>query len=54
MSSINSKASLDTISLYNNWLKTLELDLGSQLNSDQQKQAKASFYAMVYDSLETD
>lgn len=51
---LNSFAQLDSdenrerISAYKNWLKTLELSLNQDLTVEDQKQAKAYFYSLVY------
>jgi hypothetical protein len=37
-----------TVNAYYNWLKSLKSDLGRDLTVDETKQAKASFYSMVY------
>jgi hypothetical protein len=37
-----------TVKSYYNWLKSLKSDLGRDLTVDETKQAKASFYSMVY------
>jgi hypothetical protein len=42
----------DKISAYSIWLKELKSDLNKDLTVDEQKQAKASFYSMVYSSIE--
>lgn len=50
-------ASLDTLDknqiiiAYSVWLKELKADLNKELTVDEHKQAKASFYSMVYSSL---
>jgi hypothetical protein len=36
---------------FNNWIKALRSDLNRDLSVDETKQAKASYYAMVYDSI---
>jgi hypothetical protein len=38
------------IQQYSTWSKVLRSELGRELNSDETKQAKASFYSMVYES----
>ena len=49
LSSINEiDESPEIIKSYNNWLKELRLDLNKDLTVDELKQAKASFYCMVY------
>ena len=42
----------DTVSAYSVWLKELKSDLNKDLTVDEQKQAKASFYSMVYSFIE--
>jgi hypothetical protein len=42
----------DKISAYSSWLKELRSELNKDLTVDEQKQAKASFYSMVYSSIE--
>ena len=42
----------DKVSAYSIWLKELKSDLNKDLTVDEQKQAKASFYSMVYSSIE--
>jgi hypothetical protein len=42
----------DTASAYSVWLKELKSDLNKDLTVDEQKQAKASFYSMVYSFIE--
>lgn len=42
----------DKISAYSSWLKELKAELNKDLTVDEQKQAKASFYSMVYSSIE--
>ena len=44
------QANAMTINYYN-WLKALKSDLGRDLTMDENKQAKASYYSMVYDTL---
>jgi hypothetical protein len=48
--SLDDKNNLEKISAYKNWLKTIEQTLDRSLTVDEQKQAKASFYSMVYSS----
>lgn len=48
---IDSPENLKILSTYQTWLKALEIEIGHQLTTEQQKQAKASFYSMVYNSL---
>ena len=50
MAKIDSLETSNTILAYQNWLKNIESEIGHQLTSDQQKQAKASFYTVVYNS----
>jgi hypothetical protein len=50
---IDSEDSLLTTVSYKNWLKTLELNLNHSLTVDDQKQAKAYFYSLVYSSEST-
>jgi hypothetical protein len=38
---------------YYNWLKLLKSDIGRDLTMEENKQAKASYYSLVYDSLNT-
>jgi len=40
------------INAYHNWINQLRLALNKELTVEEQKQAKASFYSMVYSSLE--
>jgi hypothetical protein len=47
---INTSATHDRIIEYKNWLKTIEQTLGQPLSVEDQKQAKASFYSLVYSS----
>jgi hypothetical protein len=42
----------ETILAYSVWLKELKADLNKDLSVDEHKQAKASFYSMVYSSIE--
>jgi len=42
----------ETILAYSVWLKELKADLNKELSVDEHKQAKASFYSMVYSSIE--
>lgn len=42
----------ETIIAYSVWLKELKADLNKDLSVDEHKQAKASFYSMVYSSIE--
>lgn len=42
----------ETILSYSVWLKELKADLNKDLSVDEHKQAKASFYSMVYSSIE--
>jgi hypothetical protein len=42
----------EKISLYNSWINQLRLELSKELTVEEQKQAKASFYSMVYSNLE--
>lgn len=42
----------DKVSAYSAWLKELRSELNKDLTVDEQKQAKASFYSMVYSSIE--
>ena len=37
---------------YNDWIKSLKFDLGRELSTEENKQAKASYYSMVYDSID--
>ncbi len=48
MSVVDSSISQKICGEYNNWLKRLSADLMEPLSVDDQKQAKASFYHMVY------
>lgn len=51
---VNSMASTpkaDNLHTYYIWLKALQSDLGRELTVDETKQAKASFYSMVYSEL---
>ena len=41
------------VSGYCNWLKNIKNDLNKDLSVEEQKQAKASFYSMVYSNLDT-
>ena len=49
-SKINTSATQDTLIEYKNWLKSIEQTLDQSLSVDDQKQAKASFYSLVYSS----
>ena len=40
----------EKILAYKNWLKNIEQTLDQKLTVEEQKQAKASFYSMVYSS----
>lgn len=51
LKNIDSINNLKIYALYTNWLKNIEIDIGRSLTADQQKQAKASFYSMVYTEL---
>lgn len=42
----------ETVAAYSVWLKELKSDLNKELTVDEQKQAKASFYSMVYSPIE--
>jgi hypothetical protein len=42
----------ETIIAYSVWIKELKADLNKDLSVDEHKQAKASFYSMVYSSIE--
>lgn len=45
---IDSNTNNSIISTYNNWLKTIANEIDSHLSTEDTKQAKASFYSMVY------
>jgi hypothetical protein len=47
---INQQNNAITIN-YNNWLKALQSDLGRELTIEETKQARASYYSMVYELL---
>jgi hypothetical protein len=49
----NEKDFNNIINGYNNWLKSIKNDLNKDLSVEEQKQAKASFYSMVYSKLES-
>jgi hypothetical protein len=49
-SKIDTSATQDTLTEYKNWLKSIEQTLDQTLSVDDQKQAKASFYSLVYSS----
>jgi hypothetical protein len=49
-SKIDTSATRDTLVEYKNWLKSIEQTLDQSLSVDDQKQAKASFYSLVYSS----
>jgi hypothetical protein len=49
-SRIDTSATQDTLVEYKNWLKSIEQTLDQTLSVDDQKQAKASFYSLVYSS----
>ena len=49
----NEKDFNNVISGYNIWLKNIKNDLNKDLSVEEQKQAKASFYSMVYSKLES-
>jgi hypothetical protein len=49
---VDSNASSITKNYYN-WLKLLKSDIGRDLTMEENKQAKASYYSLVYDSLNT-
>tara|TARA_R100000278_G_scaffold120969_1_gene103969 strand:- start:4726 stop:6915 length:2190 start_codon:yes stop_codon:yes gene_type:complete len=46
--SINTNANLELMGHYINWQKSIQQDLPHTMSLDDQKQAKASFYSMVY------
>ena len=48
---INEFDNNESILAYSVWLKELKADMNKELTVDEQKQAKASFYSMVYSSL---
>jgi hypothetical protein len=52
LSKIDSPQNQKILSLYYSWIRALEIEIGHALNMDQQKQAKASFYSMVYNSFD--
>ena len=47
---INNQSNAMTSNYYN-WLKALKSDLGRELSVEESKQAKASYYSMVYNSI---
>ena len=47
---IDKKEHNHIIETYKNWLKEIANELNTQLSVEEQKQAKASFYSMVYSS----
>ena len=49
-SNIDTSATHNTLIEYKNWLKSIEQTLDQSLSVDDQKQAKASFYSLVYSS----
>jgi hypothetical protein len=49
-SNIDTYATQNTLIEYKNWLKSIEQTLDQSLSVDDQKQAKASFYSLVYSS----
>jgi hypothetical protein len=49
-SNIDTSATQNTLMEYKNWLKSIEQTLDQSLSVDDQKQAKASFYSLVYSS----
>jgi hypothetical protein len=49
-SNIDTSATHNTLVEYKNWLKSIEQTLDQSLSVDDQKQAKASFYSLVYSS----
>ena len=49
-SNIDTSATQNTLIEYKNWLKSIEQTLDQSLSVDDQKQAKASFYSLVYSS----
>jgi hypothetical protein len=49
-SNIDTSATQNTLIEYKNWLKSIEQTLDYSLSVDDQKQAKASFYSLVYSS----
>jgi hypothetical protein len=50
-SNIDKKEYQALLSEYQKWIKNLSTELDTQLSVDDQKQAKASFYSMVYSSI---
>ena len=49
-SNIDTSATHNALAEYKNWLKSIEQSLDQSLSVDDQKQAKASFYSLVYSS----
>jgi hypothetical protein len=49
---IQNQKNSQILGLYNNWLNDLRVSLNRELSVDDQKQAKASFYSMVYSNPE--
>jgi hypothetical protein len=48
LATINSKANCELMHHYKKWQKSIQEDLSYAMSLDEQKQAKASFYSMVY------
>ena len=49
---INTQANLELMGHYIDWQKSVQQDLPHTMSLDDQKQAKASFYSMVYTILQ--
>jgi hypothetical protein len=52
LENISQANTTELINSYNNWINQLKASLNKDLTVEEQKQAKASFYSMVYSSLE--
>lgn len=52
LSYISAQSNIEHISQYQSWINQLRVALNKELTVEEQKQAKASFYSLVYSSLE--
>ena len=48
---MDSSSNADIYSNYQDWIKQVAVEISDPLTNDQQKQAKISFYCMVYDNI---
>ena len=51
ISVMDSSSNADIYSNYQDWIKQVAVEISDPLTNDQQKQAKISFYCMVYDNI---